>query len=237
MLRLAVSSALLASMLSAATALAAPDVAVTTCGQVLPARAHGVLASDLDCTGQPVGVVVGRGGKLSLGGFTLASGFNGIECRGSCTVTGPGAINGGQAAVLSDKKVKVSSVTISSAVIYGVDGDIVELEGSTVTGTGYFAVQGRRSARISSSSISGGFGGASVGRAIVEGSTVSAATFGISGGSASVKDGSAIETTSGEPSAYAIRTVKKPHVASDSTCSGRSLRLGSGDSWGVCSLD
>lgn len=239
MLRLTASSALLTSMLFAATALAAPpEIPVTTCGQVLPARAHGVLASDLDCTGEPVGVVLGRAAKLSLGGFTLANGFNGVQCDGSCTVTGPGTITGSQAGILGAKKAKVSGVTISSMAVYGIDAPAIELEDSTVSDVAFFAVQGQRSVRMESSSITASFGGLSVERAVVKGSTIAASQFGMSGTFLSLKDGSAIDMSGGAVDAYAIRTVKRPHLSSDATCTGRSLSLGPlVPSWGVCSLD
>lgn len=237
MLRLAFTRALLTSILFAAPALAAPDVPVTTCGQVVPARAQGVLASDLDCTGEPVGVVLGRAAKLSLGGFTLANGFVGVQCDGSCTVTGPGTLSGSQAGVLSPKTAKVSGVTISGMAVYGIDASYLELESSTVSDVAFFAVQAGRAVRMENSAISASFGGVS-GRAVVKSSTIAATRFGISGTFAALKNGSSVDMSGGVPEAVALRTVKRPTVSSDSTCIGRSASLGAPvPSWGVCSLD
>lgn len=237
MIRLVATTALLASTLLAATASAAPPpIPVTVCGQVVPARALAVLASDLDCTGENTGVSLGRGAKLSLGGFTLSNGFNNVECSDSCTVTGPGSIAGGQTGVVGGKKVVVSGVTISGAAVYGVSSDLVELQGSTVTDSAFFGVSANRAARITGSTISGGFGGVSAGRAIVKSSTIAGDTFGISASLLSLKNGSSV-ASGGGPDARAIRTGKKPSLSSDSTCSGLSKNWTTGEAWGVCSLD
>jgi hypothetical protein len=209
---------------------------VTACAQVLPPNARGVLVSDLDCTGEVVGVTLGRNARLSLGGFTLISGFNGIECQGSCTVTGPGSISGGQAGVVGDKRILISGVTISDAENYGVQGSMVDLEGSTVIGAAFFAVSATRSARITSSSLDGVFGGISAGRAILKGSTVTADTFGISASTISLKSGSTVATGAG-PDARALRTGKRPQLSDDSSCTGVSYNWKTKGSWGVCSLD
>lgn len=236
MMRLMSATAVLAATLHAAGAFAAPPtVPVTACGQVVPVNARAVLASDLDCTGEPVGVVLSRRARLSLGGFTLTSGFNGVQCDASCTVTGPGSISGGQSGVVG-QNVKVSGVTISDAVIYGVSGTLVDLEGVTVTDSGFFAVEAHRSTRITGRSLIGGFGGVSGGRAIVKSSTITTEVFGISATLVSLKDGSTI-ATGGGPEQRTIRTDKRPHLSSDSSCSGVSFNTRTGGSWGVCSLD
>ncbi len=70
-----------------------PEVAVTTCGQVVPPRTLGYLSSDLDCTGFEGGpanvgyfdngaaVYLGNNSKLDLRGFTLTGGYNGVLCN------------------------------------------------------------------------------------------------------------------------------------------------------------
>ena len=70
-----------------------PEVAVTTCGQVVPKKTLGYLTGNLDCTGftggpgnvlpgdEGAAVYVDRKGKLDLRGFTITGGRNGVLCN------------------------------------------------------------------------------------------------------------------------------------------------------------
>jgi len=70
-----------------------PEVAVTTCGQIVPPKTLGYLTGDLDCTGftgRPpnvgqyeygAAVYLDRKAKLDLRGFTLTGGYNGVLCN------------------------------------------------------------------------------------------------------------------------------------------------------------
>lgn len=68
-----------------------PEVAVTTCGQIVPKKTLGYLTGDLDCTGYDGGdpailydtdvpVTLGQKAKLDLRGFTLTGGRYTVEC-------------------------------------------------------------------------------------------------------------------------------------------------------------
>jgi hypothetical protein len=59
---------------------ASPPVAVTSCGQSVPDYTTGFLTADLDCGAAPVGVLLGRKGRLDLGGFTLSGATNAVVC-------------------------------------------------------------------------------------------------------------------------------------------------------------
>jgi hypothetical protein len=69
-------------------------VDVTACGQIVPARAVGVLQTDLtSCVANDVAVAVGDRGRLDLNGHVVASGAIGVQCLGRrCTVEGPSEI-------------------------------------------------------------------------------------------------------------------------------------------------
>jgi hypothetical protein len=92
-------SALFAPALSLAIAAAvhAADVAVDTCGTIVPAGARGTLQADLDCSaaspGEPAVVLANRA-TLTLGGFTLTGAANGtaVHCPRHCAVRGPGTV-------------------------------------------------------------------------------------------------------------------------------------------------
>lgn len=68
-----------------------PEVAVTTCGQIVPKKTLGYLTGDLDCTGYDGGdpvllydtdvpVTLGQKSKLDLRGFTLTGGRYTVSC-------------------------------------------------------------------------------------------------------------------------------------------------------------
>lgn len=77
-----------------ATAGPPPEVAVTTCGQIIPNGTLGYLTGNLDCTGftanaghvygeaEGATVLLGRRSQLDLRGFTLTAGRTGVFCDG-----------------------------------------------------------------------------------------------------------------------------------------------------------
>jgi len=81
-------------LLFSATIALAGDVDVTACNQTVPSGATGVLVSDLDCSLSygTYAVVLSNSAKLRLNGFTIRSDADGIDCLGSCRITGPGEV-------------------------------------------------------------------------------------------------------------------------------------------------
>lgn len=82
-------------LLLAQPAAAANTVAVTTCGQLVPRGAVGVLTADLDCSmTTDEAVRLSPGAKLRLSGFTLTASRIGVLCdpEGACRIFGPGTI-------------------------------------------------------------------------------------------------------------------------------------------------
>ena len=239
MMRTIRASVLIPALLVATSALAAPPAPtpVTSCGQTVPARARAVLAADLDCTGQPVGVSLGRGARLALGGFTLNGAVIGVRCSSGCTVTGPGTISGNSTGVDGEAAVAVRDLVLSDFTVTAVDAKTsLTVAGSTITGAEYGLV-GRRSVKLEGSSISSSFGGVSSPRLTMRGSTITGCTRGFAGSRATLLDGSTIDTSAAGPDARALRTWARPRVAGGSTCIGRSESIKTGEPWGVCSQD
>jgi hypothetical protein len=232
-------SVLIPALLAATSALAAPPAPtpVTSCGQTVPARARAVLAADLDCTGQPVGVSLGRGARLSLGSFTLSGAVIGVQCSSGCTVTGPGTISGNSTGVDGEAAVTVRDLVLSGFTVLAVDAKTsLTVAGSTITGAELYALKGGRSVKLQGSSISSSFGGVSSPRLNMRGSTITGCTRGFAGSRATLLDGSTIDTSASGPDARALRTWARPRVAG-STCIGRSENIATGEPWGVCSQD
>jgi len=63
---------------------------VTSCGQTVAPRDMAVLTTDLTCSSSASGVFLGDRSTLDMNGHTMNGG--GVNCIGSCTVTGPGTI-------------------------------------------------------------------------------------------------------------------------------------------------
>lgn len=80
------------------TAAALAEVIVSSCGQSIPAGEVARLVGDLDCTSS--GVSLGDRATLDLAGFTMrgdsaAAAFtHGVTCAASCTLKGPGSVEG-----------------------------------------------------------------------------------------------------------------------------------------------
>lgn len=113
-----------------------PEVAVTTCGQIVPKKTLGYLTGDLDCTGYDGGdptilyetdvpVTLGQKAKLDLRGFTLTGG-------GRYTV---GCIN-----IRADRKrhgvCEIFNGTLTGGTQYGVLAENAYVHDLTSTGTG-----------------------------------------------------------------------------------------------------
>lgn len=93
---------------------AAQAVDISACGATIPAGDTGRLVADLDCTGQPFGIRVLRGGTLGLEGHRIKGGqlatVAGVKIaasanelgrgRGSFTILGPGEIDGGHEPIM-----------------------------------------------------------------------------------------------------------------------------------------
>ena len=144
--------ALFALVLLAGPAVAAPpDVAVTTCGQVVPPRTLGYLTGDLDCTGYQdsetdSAVTLNNRATLDLRGFTLTGGDFGVgcfqKCRDGvtncvsphCRIIGGGAIaNSVKQAVSGGRRIVVEGTTISGSPIGFHNFTKVTLVGVTIT--------------------------------------------------------------------------------------------------------
>lgn len=232
-------SVLIPALLVATSALAAPPAPtpITSCGQTVPTRGRAVLAADLDCTGEPLGVILFRGARLALGGFTLSGADVGVQCSGGCTVTGPGTISNNRIGVVGLAAVVVRDVVLSGFTVMGVDAETaLRVSGSTVTGAALYALSGH-TVKVENSSISSSFGGVSADHARVRGSTITGCTRGFAGSSASLLEGSTVDTSAAGPDARTFRTWKRPRVDGSSSCVGRSERIKTGEPWGVCSQD
>jgi hypothetical protein len=77
-------------------------IAVTSCGQEIPANTIGVLQNDLSCAANtPFAVVTGNKAVVQLDGHTIDGAQYGVFARARhTTVTGPGALTGAAAAAI-----------------------------------------------------------------------------------------------------------------------------------------
>ena len=94
-------SVLFAAALSIACSVPCAFAETVTCGARIQ---HGVLASDLDCSGVDTAVLIADGGDLDLAGHTLVMGtVAGISCERRCSIDGNTAITRGLASTNDDK--------------------------------------------------------------------------------------------------------------------------------------
>ena len=248
---------ILSATVRAAIAGAPPEVAVTTCGQIIPNRTIGYLTGNLDCTGftgtsghvygQAVGatVLLGRKSELDLRGFTLTAGRTGVVCDGlicgdlgepcsvgPCQVYGGTIVSAGSDVGVTGVRPVLHDLTIEGGfnigvVVYG-KGVLTNV---TVTGCNDNGVQG-----------SGGLGKRTFGLLKVVDSTITGnARFGVFSAKALTVT-SSIVTGNGSiaPDCIATRSCgdiesgRKPHLKA-TTCDHS---VGGPDgSWGVCALD
>ncbi len=123
-------SVLVGVLLLTPVASAAQRFAVAECGQVIEAKTQGELLGDLDCSTHQGPAVTVAGGTLYLNGYTVTGNLDypaGTEsvvfCSASCTVTGPGTIEGsvtGFYASYDARRVKLKNLTITGSEMMGV---------------------------------------------------------------------------------------------------------------------
>lgn len=222
------------------------EVAVTTCGQILPPRTLGYLTGDLDCSGWTGGdpdvvydtataVSVGFKGKLDLRGYTITASTFGVQCdnvrtsrkrRGFCEV-----FNG----------------TVVGAVQRGIAGAMLYAHDVTTTGNGVGLYVFGQKGRIEDAVVTGNSDdGIRVGNTTLARVTVSGnGGHGVVAYSGSFKivdstvDGNAIGAYCSDPSANCadLTSRKRPKV-SNTTC-GTSAGSGDGSpaTWGLCGGD
>lgn len=235
-MRLAVAVALL-SLACRSLAVASPQVVpVTTCGQIVPRASIGSLAGNLDCTSTDVtaAVVLNRGARLDLNGFTISGGTFGVLCGdllasggellGKCRVVGAGGtIASSEAHGIIARNVVATNLAIQSAGQMGIYTTAkATLYDVTITGSGSSGVRCDRGAKIVGSTITGNdeHGILSERRALLIDSTVTG--NGVGQSCASMRCGD-------------LYTARKPGLK-NSTCE-HSWRIPPVQSWGVCSLD
>jgi hypothetical protein len=127
----------------------AGSVSITGCRQNVPPGMTGVLANDLDCTGDPLAVAVSMsgGGKLLLAGHSITGAEIAVACSQRCTVYGPGTITGNGEGIdqLGDGSLTVRDVTVTGNSEIGLGGDRVKVTNSTVNGNGGIVFDGHPS--------------------------------------------------------------------------------------------
>ena len=136
---------------------AAPAVEISECGQVVESRSA-VLVADLDCGPSEGGIVMQRGGRVELAGFSinvLPSGGSAIRCHGPCKVIGPGTVTGGTDTIGASRRLKVIGVTVTGAVRDGVESDQVVVKDCLIADNGTDGVDGHRKAKVIDSVVTG----------------------------------------------------------------------------------
>ena len=118
-LSFALAAALLAMMLGCPAATWA-QVEVNTCGQEVAGSA--VLNADLDCTGFEGYAVTIHGGTLTMNGYTITGGWNGIQCDGPCEIIGPGTVTASTWFGVNayDTKLRMKNVDVTNNQGFGV---------------------------------------------------------------------------------------------------------------------
>jgi hypothetical protein len=155
--------------------------------------ADGILVGDLDCSGlaSAPAVAVANHGSLDLNGFTITGGLHGVQCAGSCTVTGPGTIRDAEfTGIAAAGTVTASAVSLLDNGNSGIYGKIVILDNSTVSGSGRGGVTAEKRAVVSNSNFTtaGEFGVYSYRRAEMTNCDVVGSESGITGVTVAVSD-------------------------------------------------
>jgi len=139
---------------------------VTSCSQTVPHGQTGMLTGDLDChlDSADSAILLDRGAKLNLNGFTVTGGGHGlpaVQCNGPCKVNGPGTITGGGSGILAlggpgGSPVTAKNVSISNCTSGdGIVGSRIVVKGGSITGCFRDGVAAIRSATIRDANISG----------------------------------------------------------------------------------
>ena len=218
---------------------AAPQlVLVTTCGQIVPRGAIGNLTGNLDCTGfdgTPGAVMLSRGARLDLAGFTITGALFGVVCGeldhglvllGKCRVVGAGGkIVDSEAHGILAYGITAANLTIQDVGQQGIAAHgTAKLTSVTVTNSGSEGLSLERGGKIVASTITGsGESGVLAGRRVtLVDSTVT---------------GSGVDTMecAGEHCAD-LNTLRRPALKS-STCETSYRPDAFPFNWGVCSLD
>jgi hypothetical protein len=239
-------SAMTLVLLLATSASALPTVVtVTTCGQVVPKRAIGLLTAGLDCRGLPndTAIRVEKGGTLDLRGFPLSGGKIGVECVTPCALSGPDCF--------VPTKCTIKNGTVQDSTGTGIAGGDLTIESVTVQDHDLRGIDGGRRVKITDSTITNNGGeGAVADNLIVRSSTISGnGKVGLAAVKAIVKQSTVVDNdaspTCTDPAAapcYDIGSARHPSLR-DTTCkrSFAFTTLGPNKcldgSWCVCSED
>lgn len=219
-----------------------PEVAVTSCGQIVPKKTLGYLTGDLDCSGYvsadpdvldaKFAVTVGWKSKLDLRGFTITASEHGVLCdnlrsqgkRTGCEVFG-GTVTGATQRGIGLAHGHVHDVTVTNngiGVYAYAKGGIEDVVVTDSTYTGIDAGKGKvQRATVTNSGILGVVSG---GRLAITDSTVTGS-------------GTHPVCTSNPEDCGDIASHRPPKVE-DLVC-GKSIGIGDGApaTWGVCAGD
>lgn len=235
--------ALLLGLTCSSLASAAPAlVPVTTCGQTVARGTIGYLTGDLDCTGftaTPGAVMLSRGSRLDLGGFTITGALFGIVCGelgddgmglflvGKCRVVGAGGtILNSEAHGILANGITVTNLTILDVGQEGLAAyGPAKLTNVTITNSGTEGARLIKGAKVVASSItgSGESGILSERRVTLVDSTVTG------------------NSLNGAECPYPhscadLFTERRPSLK-NSTCGTSRMPGGGSFTWGVCTLD
>lgn len=225
-----------------------PEVAVTTCGQIVPRKTLGYLTGDLDCTGYDGGdpailhdtdvpVTLGQKAKLDLRGFTLTGG-------GMYTV---GCIN-----IRADRKrhgiCEIFNGTLTGATQYSVLAGNAYVHDVTSTGTGVGLYLLGKKVVVENVVVSDNFAdGMRLGNATLRNVTVTNnAGNGLTGYKLKIFDSTITGNATSDfcathpGSCFDINAWKTRPKVENVVCgtSGGSGALGpAGGTWGICSFD
>lgn len=246
----------LAAMLSAALlapaahAASLPDVAITTCGQVVPNKTLAYLTGDLDCTGFTGGppdaaeflvggaVYLGRKSRLDLRGFTITGGEHGVLCDARICHNGKQCTKG---------PCEVFNGTLISSAFNanGILGERPVVHDLTISGF-YFGVVSLSELQLTHATVSHSGGAGVVGKklTLVDATVTNNAFIGVDGwtdhGHGVRLDDSTVTGNGTSPLCIAnqcadVAGMREPRLR-NSSCT-TSVDLVHGGTWGVCSGD
>lgn len=222
-----------------------PQVAVTTCGQIVPPRTLGYLTGDLDCSGFTGGdsavqydldaaITVGLKSKLDLRGFTLIASRFGVLCsnlrveahrRAVCEVFN-GTVLGAEERGVAGLKLHAHDLTVSDGdgvgvYAYGAGGGI---ENVTATGNAGDGIRARNMKMRNVAVTGNGGNGILTDKIKIADSTIT----GNGGGQFCLENPS---------SCFDLNVYKRPKVE-NVTCGTSGFGGDQGPpTWGVCSSD
>ncbi len=134
------------------------DVAITSCGTVVPNGNVGTLSADLDCSAFPsTAISLGAAAALDLAGFQLignpsATAANGVTCAASCTVRGPGTIRDfSQDGIHAEGTATLHQATLSNNAGSGIRAKQITVVDSIIEGSGLHPIYATASASLTNS--------------------------------------------------------------------------------------